>query len=1077
MSQDEWSSKIACPLVFLVVALLFAGCGEEGFYTDEGFSEFDEEYEERRQNLGEFCSVSVAGNGTLSVEEEYLAQVVACENNNAPEEALKAQAIAARTYAKFKVRVENVSQLDSGATHQAYECNNEVQQSHIDAVRATEGMVLTHDGNLTAGFYVSGAIPQSSNDCVATDGDSDEHGMEPRVTYNQGRIGDAVHRAQHPHGHPADPGNRGVMSQEGSSCLAEKGWDYERIFRFYYGDDIRVTRLQGSTCYDYDDEPSPGDGSGGAAIDDGPECVDPAQPPTVVERVEWEARSPNGSYGQHTPDHITIHHTDTTYDQSNPGVSVRRVQNDHMDHAGYHDIGYHYLVSPTGTVYRGVLEQNLGSHVRRQNTRNLGIALIGAYQSDEVPPQAQMRAVARMVRYASEKYDIPIDRTNIKGHIERMNTYCPGNQVMDRFDGLLDEAQADQFCSDDEPTPHFDPDDDSDPSADPNTDPGGGPDVDPDLDPLELEMEPAHYRYVRVRGVSNEPQGFDSDVVDGFEVDGISAARDGAATVHAANVVSSSGVQSASNAVGEPDNTSCDDRTSTVAGVPQGAELVVEMEEDFQSGDSIYVRQHGYDVAGSNCEPSGTAEVSVSPDGDNWKVVSDSVVGNWQDVITQPTLSFASPTSGGQSASTVSLQVDADEVIASVHYYVDGNEIGSSSQQSDQFLVEHEFSGTGDRQIIAVGYDQEGRAVARDAIQTTVSDDFSFISPSDDGWYTPSVWLRMAVSNSNVAYVVYAANGSYIGESTDGANDFAVAYEFSSYGEVTLTARGFSSGHQQLEETTIRIQVDDSGDALRFVAPLPGAWMTPETTLRTQATDPNVAQVTYHEGDEELGTSQEMDADFALEHRFERFGDRRIKATAYDDQGSPLGSTAITVTITNEHGIVPAGSGVDDAESGTFDSATAEGLADEAALCSDRDDGSSGRCDDGTDGHSTGEAWAFVWSAMTRAGVATQSAGNRLASAGPCSSEAFNQSPYGFKCNADANPSVLEESFGLERVQTPATQAPRGAVIAWDRNCLGYSPNRGHIEVSMGDGQACSDYCDTIRGDVSCASVYQPTTR
>ncbi len=196
----------------------------------------------------------------------------------------------------------------------------------------------------------------------------------------------------------------------------------------------------------------------------------------------------------------------------------------------------------------------------------------------------------------------------------------------------------------------------------------------------------------------------------------------------------------------------------------------------------------------------------------------------------------------------------------------------------------------------------------------------------------------------------------------------------------------------------------------------------------------------------------------------------------FDADGEEIGEKTIRITVTDPDGRVPEGSGgASNTGDGELDSAVAEALAAEAGICSpSRTATTGGRCQDGTGGYSTGDCWGFVWGALRRAGVATEADGNRLGAAGPCSEGVFNRSAYGFRCNADANPSVLLSSFGMERADIPPTQAPRGAIIAWDRGCMGYSSEHGHIEVSMGNGIACSDFCDTIVGDPECASVYIP---
>jgi len=52
----------------------------------------------QRWPLDAYCSVTVRGVGTLDVETDYLPHVIACENGAASFEALRAQAVSARSY-------------------------------------------------------------------------------------------------------------------------------------------------------------------------------------------------------------------------------------------------------------------------------------------------------------------------------------------------------------------------------------------------------------------------------------------------------------------------------------------------------------------------------------------------------------------------------------------------------------------------------------------------------------------------------------------------------------------------------------------------------------------------------------------------------------------------------------------------------------------------------------------------------------------------------------------------------------------------------------------------------------------
>jgi len=129
----------------------------------------------------------------------------------------------------------------------------------------------------------------------------------------------------------------------------------------------------------------------------------------------------------------------------------------------------------------------------------------------------------------------------------------------------------------------------------------------------------------------------------------------------------------------------------------------------------------------------------------------------------------------------------------------------------------------------------------------------------------------------------------------------------------------------------------------------------------------------------------------------------------------------------------------------------------------------------GQAGWSQGRCWAHVWNAMLSSGVATSAGGDKLGAAGPCSPGQFNTSACCFGRNAAANPGLLYQTFRMKRLSVSPRSAPRGAVIVWDRGCNGYSSTHGHIEVSQGDGTACSDFCGSIaHGGSYCAWVFVP---
>jgi len=190
-----------------------------------------------------YCQISV--NGAIhATETDYVPHVIACENGGANFEALKAQAIAARSVAYYEMA--NDGSICDGQGCQVYTCGAAPQKIHYDAATATAGQYLSYNGWLTYSFYVDGDHTPDLGTCKGMVGGSNEQ----YITYNDGKTGTGV--KQTTLGFVFAPGdvgygqNRGCMSQWGARCLEnEKGWLSAAILRFYYGADIQILQAQG----------------------------------------------------------------------------------------------------------------------------------------------------------------------------------------------------------------------------------------------------------------------------------------------------------------------------------------------------------------------------------------------------------------------------------------------------------------------------------------------------------------------------------------------------------------------------------------------------------------------------------------------------------------------------------------------------------------------------------------------------------------------------------------------------------------------------------------------------------------
>ena len=90
---------------------------------------------------------------TLSVE-DYLLGVVPYEMSNSfPLEALKAQAVCARTYALSHVRGDPYYDLEDTTNDQVFRGVNLTYGNAIQAVRDTAGVVGTYKGELASCYY------------------------------------------------------------------------------------------------------------------------------------------------------------------------------------------------------------------------------------------------------------------------------------------------------------------------------------------------------------------------------------------------------------------------------------------------------------------------------------------------------------------------------------------------------------------------------------------------------------------------------------------------------------------------------------------------------------------------------------------------------------------------------------------------------------------------------------------------------------------------------------------------------------------------------------------------------------
>lgn len=1084
--------RLARLLLGAACLLALAGCGMTDDEPAAVIPQTSDIYvtqgqEVKTKDISGFCKVQT-DRGEKELQ-EYLANVVSCEAAySADIEALKAQAIAARSFAMY-INHGLKRPLRSSQADQHYACGRPIRALAHQAVKETAGVVGQYNGTLVPLFYKAGSEQQTAS-CRGIGGGATN--TEHFITYNEGKRGSAVQGA---YGQPSSNDNRGDMSQWGAVCLERKGKKALDILRFYYGADIETVQLQGSCIANTVDEAVLTDGSGAGAQ----ECTSTTERPDIIERSGWGARPPRSLTGKHTPNRFAIHHAVSPNNLSVSGAErIRGFQDYHMDGHGWPDIGYHFLIDRDGKIYRGTAEDRIGAHVGGQNTGNIGISFLGQYQPPSAlgipaaePTDEALKSAGKLIRYLADKYNIDVKRSVVQGHRENpgQSTSCPGDLLLNQIPKIITYAGSDVLCGRPE-RPH-----------------------DEVRDTPKFNLEATNYKYIKIKATADTPAPYPRSV-GGFEVDSVFFQTDRSApAVYASSVASSSDdVTGASGATGPPNNDSCGSRTSNAAVLGVGEEIVLGFPSTFKSGAVISVVQNEFSSM-AGCNSGYSAEVWASPDKENWVKIASDISGNISG-LSAPASSvhFQTPRDGASYASgNLNLTVDASPDVQHVEYFIGGRSIGTGTDWDSSFRLAHLLEGEGTYKITARAVGSDGQTVATDTVTITLSDAFRFSSPRPgpagmSALAPKDATFKVIGGPSEIVTVIYESDGYNVGESSQRSSDFRVAYSFDNLSGTDGFRRIIAYAKNAAGEIIATAELDvlvsaHIQDGLEWVRPASRGWYSPKIRMRTRRLNPEIISVDYEVEDNAVCRSDNPDTNFACTHKFSQRGWVEITAVGYDTkeqlsdpaerEAHTIAKVKIKVFITNEDGTVPGyelgdddeplpGSGSDGGGSapgggGEADSAMAEKLAVQGGQCSGVGNGGmAARCSNGRGGYSTGQCWGFVKAAVIRSGLATRADIDRLAAKVGMSAYQVQVSASGFTHAADrASPEALASTMGLKKIDVPPSQAPRGAIIGWFAGCRGYHATYGHIEVAMGDGYACSDFCGPV-GNASCGRVFVP---
>ena len=176
-----------------------------------------------RQENADYFHTSVGSVVSVNFE-EYVAAVVASELASGSLEAMKAQAVAARTFACCLGALKGKAISDSSATAQAYRAARYDAQKYprcIEAAQATAGEILTYKGKPINAVY-------SDSNGGRTVSASERWGSSRPYLIAKTDPWDLAATGGNRRGHGVG------MSQQGAKRMAAEGIGYREILEFYY---------------------------------------------------------------------------------------------------------------------------------------------------------------------------------------------------------------------------------------------------------------------------------------------------------------------------------------------------------------------------------------------------------------------------------------------------------------------------------------------------------------------------------------------------------------------------------------------------------------------------------------------------------------------------------------------------------------------------------------------------------------------------------------------------------------------------------------------------------------------------
>lgn len=165
----------------------------------------------------------------------------------------------------------------------------------------------------------------------------------------------------------------------------------------------------------------------------GADLPEVTQAPVTLEekpRSAWGARpAKTQKMKPHTIRTLTIHHDGSPGTSFGPG-RIAGYQAWHMDHHGWGDIAYHYIIGRDGTVYEGRDPAFRGDTGTSYDTTGHLLVVLEGHLDHNKPTDAQIDSLTKVMAWAADTYGI--DPSWMLGHRHHpgAHTTCPGKHLV-----------------------------------------------------------------------------------------------------------------------------------------------------------------------------------------------------------------------------------------------------------------------------------------------------------------------------------------------------------------------------------------------------------------------------------------------------------------------------------------------------------------------------------------------------------------------------------------------------------------------------------------------------------------------